>query len=61
MVMQGQYVQGQFPQSQGVQQSQYAQQTQPISALGQGMAPSRALMTPNSTQGNYMHTGFPTQ
>ncbi|XP_038045334.1 nucleolysin TIAR-like isoform X2 [Patiria miniata] len=61
MVMQGQYVQSQFPQGQGVQQTQYAQQTQPISALGQGMAPSRGLMTPNSTQGNYMHTGFPTQ
>jgi len=61
MVMQGQYVQSQFPQGQGVQQSQYAQQAQPITALGQGMAPSRGLMTPNSTQGNYMHSGFPTQ
>ncbi|XP_071792976.1 nucleolysin TIAR-like isoform X3 [Asterias amurensis] len=61
VVMPGQYVQGQFPQGQGVQQSQYAQPTQPISALGQGMAPSRGLMTPNSTQGNYMHSGFPTQ
>ncbi|XP_022080639.1 nucleolysin TIA-1-like isoform X2 [Acanthaster planci] len=61
MVMQGQYVQSQYPQGQTVQQTQYAQQTQPISALGQGMAPSRGLMTPNSSQGNYMHTGFPTQ